>query len=287
MLRNYFTIAFRTLWKNKVFSAINILGLAIGISASLVIYLLVNYHFTFDKFEKDNDRIYRVVSNFSFSGEVYHNSGVTVPMIPAVRKEVTGLDAVVPFRTWNGDAKISVPLDKKEPKIFKHQQNIIFADSNYFNLVSYTWIAGSLNTSLRDPYQTVLTESNAKLYFPNLSPAQMVGKEIFFDDTIRASITGVVKDIKENTDFTFKTFMAYATLEKTSLKPENWESWDNTNGDQQLFIKLSAGTNPLQIEKQVAQLYKKYAEQSPDDHSKTWHTLQPLRDLHFNAYYGG
>jgi len=287
MLKNYFTIAFRTLWKNKVFSVINVLGLAIGISASLVIYLLVNYHFTFDKFEKDNDRIYRVVSNFSFSGEVYHNSGVTVPMIPAVRKEVTGLDAVVPFRTWNGDAKISVPLDKREPKVFKHQQNIIFADSNYFNLVSYTWIAGSLNTSLRDPYQTVLTESNAKLYFPNLSPAQMVGKEIFFDDTIRASITGVVKDIKENTDFTFKTFMAYATLEKTSLKPENWESWDNTNGAQQLFVKLSAGTNPLQIEKQVAQLYKKYAKQSPDDHSKTWHTLQPLSDLHFNADYGG
>jgi ABC-type antimicrobial peptide transport system permease subunit len=140
---------------------------------------------------------------------------------------------------------------------------------------------------LRNPYQTVLTESNAKLYFPNLSPAQVVGKEIFFDDTIRASITGVVKDIKENTDFTFKTFMAYATLEKTSLKPENWERWDNTNGAQQLFVKLSAGTNPLQIEKQLAQLYKKYATQDPDDHSKTWHTLQPLSDLHFNANYGG
>jgi putative ABC transport system permease protein len=85
MLKNYFTIAFRTLWKNKVFTAINIFGLAIGISASLVIFLLVNYHFSFDKFEKDNDRIYRVVSNFSFSGEIYHNSGVTDPMADAVR----------------------------------------------------------------------------------------------------------------------------------------------------------------------------------------------------------
>src|SRR4029078_1022856 len=211
MFKNYFTIAFRTLWKNKVFSAINILGLAIGISASLVIYLLVNYHFTFDKFEKDNDRIYRVVSNFSFSGEVYHNSGVTTPLIAATRKEVTGLSAVVPLRTWNGDAKISVPVSAKDPKIFKHQGNIIFADSNYFNLISYTWIAGSPKTSLRNPYQTVLTESTAKLYFPNLNPTHVVGKEIFFNDSIRATITGIVKDIKENTDFTFKTFMAYAT----------------------------------------------------------------------------
>ena len=80
MFKNYFTIAVRTLLKNKVFTSINILGLAIGISASLVIYLLVNYHFTFDQFEKDRDRIYRVVSNFSFSGEVYHNSGVRSPM---------------------------------------------------------------------------------------------------------------------------------------------------------------------------------------------------------------
>jgi putative ABC transport system permease protein len=286
MLKNYFTIAIRTLWKNKVFSGINVLGLAIGISASLVIFLLVNYHFTFDKFEKDNNRIYRVVSNFSFSGEVYRNSGVTDPMAAAVKKEITGLDAVVPFRTWNGDAKISVPVNKKEPKIFKHQQSIIFADSNYFNLVSYTWIAGSPKTSLRNPYQTVLSEANAKLYFPNLNPAQVVGKEIYFDDTVRATITGVVKDIKQNTDFTFKTFIAYATLEQTSLKPDNWEDWTSTNGAQELFVKLSASTSTQQIEKQIAQLYKKYAKQTPGDHSVTWHTLQPLNDLHFNADYG-
>jgi ABC-type antimicrobial peptide transport system permease subunit len=208
-------------------------------------------------------------------------------MAAAVKKEITGLNAVVPFRTWNDDAKISVLADKKEPKIFKHQKNIIFADSNYFNLISYTWIAGSPKTSLRNPYQTVLTESNAKLYFPNLSPTQVVGKEIFFNDTVRATITGVVKNIKENTDFTFKTFMAYATLEKTSLKPESWERWDNTNGAQQLFVKLSAGTGPAQIEKQIARLYKKYAKKDPDDHSVTWHTLQPLSDLHFNADYSG
>ncbi len=97
MFKNYITIAVRTLWKNKLFTSINILGLAIGISASLVIYLLVNYHFTFDKFEKDGDRIYRVVSNFSFSGEVYHNSGVRSPLGAAVQKEITGIEAVVPF----------------------------------------------------------------------------------------------------------------------------------------------------------------------------------------------
>ena len=287
MFKNYFTIALRTLWKNKVFSAINILGLAIGISASLVIYLLVNYHLTFDKFEKDNDRIYRVVSNFNFSGEVYHNSGVTSPMASAVSKEVSGLDAVVPFRKWDWDAKISVPVSNKNKfNIFKHEKGIVWADSNYFNLISYTWIAGSPKTSLRNPYQTVLTESNAKLYFPHLTPAQVVGREIYFNDTIRATIMGVVKDIQENSDFTFKTFIAYATLEKTSLKPGGWEDWNSTNGAQQLFVKLSPGVRPAQIEKQIAQLYKKYKVKDPSDNSVTWHSLQPLSDLHFNADYG-
>ena len=146
MFKNYLVIALRTLWKNKVISAINVLGLAIGISASLVIYLLVNYHFSFDKFEKDNERIYRVTSNFTFSGEPYKNSGVTDPLERAVRKEITGLDAVIAFRTWNGDAKLSVRQGiSKEPKIFKHQNDIVFADSNYFNFINYKWIAGSPN----------------------------------------------------------------------------------------------------------------------------------------------
>src|SRR4051794_10102554 len=120
MFKNYFIVAFRNFRRNKTLSLINVLGLAIGISASLVIYLLVNYHFTFDKFEKNSDRIYRVVSDFSFSGEIYRNSGVTSPMGPAIKKELTGLDAVVPFRTYDSDVKISVPVaGKKEPVIFK------------------------------------------------------------------------------------------------------------------------------------------------------------------------
>ncbi|MBL7762621.1 MAG: ABC transporter permease, partial [Chitinophagaceae bacterium] len=100
MLKNHLITAIRALLKNKVFTGINILGLSIGISASLVIYLLVNYHFSFDKFEKDGDRLYRVVSNFSFSGEAYYNSGICDPMGPAVKSEIAGLDAVISFRTW-------------------------------------------------------------------------------------------------------------------------------------------------------------------------------------------
>ncbi len=286
MYKNYFTIAIRTIWKNKLFSAINIAGLAIGISASLVIYLLVNYHFSFDQFQKNNDRIYRVVSNFNFSGEIYRNSGVTDPLAGAVSREVTGLDAVIPFRTWNGEAKIAIGGSGNQPKVFKHQNNIVFADSNYFGLMGYTWLAGSQKNAMFSPYQTVLTASNAALYFPGVAPADIVGKEMYLDDTVRTIVSGVVKDLPYNTDFTFKTFVSYITLEKTSLRPDNWDTWDNTNGAQQLYIKLSEGTTTASVEKQINDLFKKYEKKDPADHSKSWETLQPLSDVHFNGDYG-
>ena len=288
MFKNNITIALRTLWKNKLFTSINILGLAIGISASLVIYLLANYHFTFDKFEKDGDNIYRVVSNFSFSGEVYYNSGVRSPMGGAVQNEITGLEAVVPFRTWDEDTKVTVPAaDGKQPAIFKKQNEIIFADKRYFELINYQWIAGSANTALLQPYQTVLTEANAKLYFPLLAAADIIGKEIYFNDTVRATVTGVVKDIAEHTDFTFKTFIARATLESTSLKPNDWDAWDNTNGASQLFLKLSPATSVAKTEAAINKLVTRHEKKEPGDNSTSEIKLQPLSDLHFNAEYGG
>ena len=260
--------------------------MSIGISASLVIYLLVNYHFTFDKFEKDSDRIYRVVSNFTFSGEVYRNSGVTSPMGPAVKKELTGLDAVVPFRTYDGDIKVTVPnTGSKEPSIFKHRQNIVFANEDFMNLVGYEWMAGSPKTSLNQPYQTVLSDTIARLFFPKLSPEQIIGKQIYFNDTVLTTVTGIVKDIQQNTDFTFSTFVSRATLENTSLKPEDWTQWDATNSASQLLVKLSPGTNPKKIEAGITGLFQKY--HTPDPGDKTEYKLQPFHDIHFNADYGG
>lgn len=286
MIKSYLTIAIRTLWKNKVFSAINILGLSIGISASLVIYLLVNYHFSFDKFEKDAGRIYRVTSNFVFSGAVYKNSGVTSPLPAAIKKELTGFDAIVPFRTWDDDVKISVPsAESKEPQVFKKQSNIVFADENYFGLLNYEWIAASPKTALVRPYQTVLTTSGAAQYFPRLKPAEIIGRQLYFNDTVRTTITGIVKDFTEHTDFTFKVFISSATLENTSLKPEDWEQWDNTTSASQLFVKLSAGATISHVEKSINNLYNRHKPNNPDDHSETSFKLQPLSDIHFDADY--
>ena len=145
MLKNYFRNAMRVFGKNKAFSLINISGLSIGISSALVIYIIVAYDLSFDKFEKDRDRIYRVVSNFTFAGEIYHNYGVTYPMGKAVKNEVTGTEAVAPFFTWGEGGKISIPGTAKDPVIFKKQDRTVFADENFSTYSSMTGLLALLS----------------------------------------------------------------------------------------------------------------------------------------------
>src|SRR5476651_2331663 len=283
MLKNYFKTAWRSLMRFKVFTLINILGLAIGISAALVIYLIVHYDFTFDKFEKDNDRIYRVVSDMKFSGNPYHNSGVPAPVGEAVRSELTGIETVAAFHQHNSETKVTIPGNTKQPLVLKNQENLIFADANYFKLIPYEWIAGSANTALNDPLKVVLTDKSAKLYFPDLRADQVVGRQVIYD-SVATTVTGVVKTLSQNSDFIFHDFISLSTIPTTGLKKNySWGNWGMTNGGSQLYLKLSPGTTPQQVEKQLLALNTKYVKKHKGFESAF--VLQPLSDLHFNANY--
>jgi len=288
MLKNYFLVAFRNFWRNKAFSAINILGLAIGISASLIIYLLVHYDFTFDKFEKDRDRIYRVVAMGTFQGNTWHNNCLPEPAGPMVQKDLTGIEITVPFTTAD-ETRVTIPApDGGQPRVFKKQKDAVYVDDRYFDLIRYSWLAGSPTTSLQQPYQVVLTEKNARLYYPGLNYADIVGKTITFNDTVLATITGIVKDIPENTDFYFNTFISRSTLYTARLKPGGFGKWSWTNSADQLFVRLTPGNTAARIDTQLNRIWKKNNPPNPQDHSN--HTmsvlLQPLSDLHFNTDYG-
>ena len=286
MLRTYFKTAFRNIVRNKAFSFINILGLSIGISAALVIFLIAQYDFSFDKFHKNGDRIYRITSDFNFAGEVYKNSGVTSPLGNALRKEATGMEVISPFRLWTENETITVPSFDGHPKTeLKNDHKTIFADEGYFKLIPYQWVAGNPSVSLNEPNQVVLTEKAVQLYFPKMAPADIIGKEIVFDDTVRTTVTGIVKNIEEHTDFNFSTFVSRITLEKTSLRSMDRGLWNNTNGNSQVFVQLAPQTSISSIEKQADALYEKYQKKDENDHSKHAFKLQPLSDLHFNAEY--
>lgn len=220
MIKNYYKVAFRNFKRHKLFTFINVIGLSIGISSALVIFLIVYRDFTFDKFHKDKDRIYRVVNDFVYSGEPFYNGGVTGPLAEAVRHEVNGVQQVVPF--WMQGYNVIIP--GKTPSKFKDENNIIYADQRYFNLFFYKWLAGS-SKSLNQPNQVVLVSDQAKKYFPGLSYNEMLGKQVIYDDSIRVAVTGVVEKLKENSDLTFSDFISYLTIQNVKDIKQNFADW--------------------------------------------------------------
>jgi putative ABC transport system permease protein len=288
MLKNYFKIALRSFWKHKLFTFINVIGLSIGISASLVIYLIVHYDFTFDKFHKDSDRIYRVVSNFKFQGNESHSYGVTSPMGPAIKTSVTGVELVTPLYTLNPD--VMVTGKHNEPVRFKGQDHITLADQSYFKIIQYKWLAGSSTTALNNPYRVVLTSEQAKIYFPSLTYEQMLGKTITYD-TLKTTVSGIVETIKENTDFSCHDFISYSSAKpKTRLGMDvNLTQWGSTNSASEVFIKLYPHILAANVQKQVNAVYKKFNPQTADqlkNGSSQSYTVQPLSDIHFDQIYG-
>ncbi len=284
MFKNYFIVALRNFWRSKIFSLINIIGLAIGISASLVIYLIVSYDFSFDKFEKDRDRIYRVVSNMKFPDNDFKNSGVPLPLIPAAQKEITGVEIFAPFSMPNDYMNVSIATQVGNTSDrYKRQTGILFADNNYFKLIGYKWLAGSSQNSLKEPFTTVLTESRVKTYFPYDDVSKDVGKIITYNDSIKTTVTGIVKDVDETTDFTFKEFISYSTRPYMSMREKTrLKEWGSINSSDQFFVKLNEGVSLSIVQKQIQQLFDK---NQKDAYLKNIFSLQPLPDIHFNSDY--
>lgn len=290
MIKNYLKIALRSFWKHKLFTLINVIGLSVGITASVAIYLIAHYDFTFDKFHKDGDRIYRVVSDFTFQGQKGYNCGVCAPLPGAIRRQATGVELTAPLYTLSPDVFIAQTgaNSKNAPTRFKQQDRVAMTDQNYFKIFDYVWLAGSPAHALDAPNQVVITSERAKLYFPTLSYSQVIGKVISYD-TLKVTVSGVVQTITQNTDFTFHDFISFSTVYGNKALEDYMQlnQWDSTSSSFQTFIKLSPTANAANVQLQLNTILKKASPPKPEDKGSTHNfELQRLDDIHFNAQYG-
>ncbi|PSL49065.1 ABC-type antimicrobial peptide transport system permease subunit [Chitinophaga niastensis] len=278
MFKNYLLVSFRNIWRNKAFSLINIMGLAVGINAALVVYLMVHYENSFDKFHKDSDRIYRVVSHIYFTGDSVRSAGVSVPVAAAMRENIPAVETAAPF--FINDITNRIAIAGKE---FRSKEVIIYADKDYFSLIQYKWLSGSPQTSLQQPFTVVLTESRAHTYFPGLSPLDVIGKEIVYDDSIHTTVSGVVSDLQGNSDFKFNEFVSIATVYGSGLKQYYVSSgWDNISSSTQLLVKLKSTVDMAKVTAQLSMLGNQH---KGEGNSRTVMQLQPFSDIHFNTDY--
>lgn len=288
MFTHYVKAAIRNFRRSGVFSAIHVLGLTIGISAAMVIFLIVHFEFGFDRFEPDAGRIYRVVLDARINGSEGHSAGVPAPLAAAIQREVTGVESTVPVMQFQGDATatVSVGGGTSEGEIYKKQPGIVFTNSQYFDLLPFHWLAGSSRTSLVNPFTVVLTETRAKRYFPGLSPASIVGRQLTYNK-IPVTVSGVVEDMHRQTSFKAAEFISYPTIDKTGLRSRfMMDVWNDWMIYSTLYVKIKNGYSPVGIEAQLKTILEKY---DPDankdaDHWQAFH-LQPLKDIHFDGRY--
>ena len=283
MFKNHIKIAFRNLLKHKVFSFINVIGLTIGLSASLIIGLMVYYEYTFDDFHKDGDKIYRVVTDFKTQDGTFSNSGVTLALKDAIEED-SNFDVVSEFYV---ERPMNVKNEVENIK-FKLPEFIIYADQNYFKVFNYNFIAGDANTTLQNPNEVILTEERASKYFPNTAISDIIGKTLIYNDSINAKITGIVESFKNRTDIIFQEFISHPTLLQTRLRGEIiGKNWNNTNSNSQLFVKLNANANKEAINNTLKQIATEHRDENDIKYGdERTFKLQPLADLHFNDNYG-
>lgn len=284
MLKNALKIAWRNIWKNKIFSFINIISLSIGISASLIIGMMVYFESTFDTFHRDINLIYRVTTDFSTTDGNSYNPGVPVPLIGAGENGITGVQTSSAFFLAE-PAKVE---NKTAETFFKNPEYVIYADDNYFQLFNYQWLAGSSESALKEPNNVVLTQSRAEKYFPNLSAAQILGKALVYNDSTITKVSGVVADLTQRSDLLFKEFISLKTGFQSELKRDlASDNWNSTSSSTQLFFKLNDNSSKAAVIKQLKTLAKEHESESANKYgsSRTFH-LQPLDDIHFNNNYG-
>ncbi|HWK05132.1 MAG TPA: FtsX-like permease family protein [Puia sp.] len=294
MLKNYCKIAWRNLISNKSTTAINILGLAIGISACLIIWLATHFELSYDTFHPDKELIYRVVSNIDNpDGRKNYSSQVPYAAALTIRREFTGIEKTANFFSYS--ARVTVPEAGKEAEkgAKKFEENYpsetIIPESSYFDIFSYQWLEGNAATALDHPFQVVLTESRARLYFGSEPLGKIIGRELIYGDSLHLTVSGIVKDWTRHSDLLFKEFISFSTIQSSFLKNVSdlqmatrptWNMPDYT----QNFVKLAKGTTPAQFEQQTLGMVKEHMTHK-DDRGKIRITLQPLSAIHFDSNY--
>ncbi|MEO1011372.1 MAG: ABC transporter permease [Bacteroidota bacterium] len=284
MFKNYLKTAWRNIWKNKVFSLINILGLSVGLSASFIIGALIYYDLTFDTFHPDRNRIYRVTTDFRTSVGDFHNRGVAVPLIDELKQNVPGVELVAPFF----NARLDVVKSELVADDHKNPAHVVYAHGNYFQVFQYKWLAGSADGILTNPNEVVLTEERAKQYFPDKLPGQALERTLTYNDSVPVKVVGVVKDLEHRTDFIFREFLSLKTAVATGAKNQVFNSeWNNTNSATQVFVKIEDHQRLVEIQERLNLLAKTHEDTKLKEMGQErYFHLQPLADVHFNPKYG-
>jgi putative ABC transport system permease protein len=272
MLQNYLKTAWRSLVRNKTYTAINIMGLTVGIAACLLIFLVVQYQTSFDNFHTKKDRIYRVIG-VATKPTLSYGSGIQFPVPDALRLDFPQIPVVTSILRNEGSL-FSVNNQK-----FKVDETY-YADPQFFAAFDFAWLAGDKKTALAEPNTIALTRDEANKFFGDWHNA--MGKTIRYKNKTDLKVTGILENLPANTDFPLHVVMSYASIkQKGGDYYGNMKDWITVLGENYCFVVLPEGANVNAYNKQLDAFVKRHVP-APYANRESLQ-LQPLTAMHYDS----
>lgn len=271
MLQNYLKTALRIFARRKGAAVLNIAGLTLGISSSLVLFLIVRHLATFDSDQVNAERIYRVVTHMTGNTDMFYTPGVPTSLPSAFRDEFPEAEEVT-FLSYRSGALVRIPEAGAPPRKFQERRGVVFAEPTFFKVFDRPVLMGDPFKALDEPQEAIIARSWAMKYFGR---EDVIGETVMFD-TLEYRISAVMEDPPARTDFPFYLMLSYSTID------ENRDDWTSIWSDEQCYVLLKEGVNPALVEERIPQFVAKYVAQNYSDMS---FSLQPLRTLHFDTRY--
>ncbi len=276
MYRNYLKVAWRNIVNQKGYSTINILGMAIGMAACLVILLFVRNELSYDQYHENSDRTYRVTREwFNQAGEpTLHLGHVAPPFEPLIVND------------FPGEVEASVRFLEDDPLIVKGEKKIVeerffFTEPEVFEIFSWKMLEGDPTTALVEPNSLVLTESTARKYFGDESA---LGQTLSYQGQVDLKITGIMADVPTNSHFQFDMLGSFQTVENFMGQENMMRNWGSNN--YATYLLLTEGQSPAELERQFPAFIDKHLGEWQGVPASTFNQLhlQPLTDIHLHSH---
>ncbi len=277
MLRNYIKVALRNIGRNKANAFIIITGLAVGMATCMLIMLWVTDELNFDNFHQDADNIYRLCSELTMGGSTRRVPTGSNPMAPAIQTACPGVMAVT--RIMTGER---TEIEYGDKRIF--EDNIIYADSQFFSVFTFPLIQGDPQTALASAYSVVITQDIARKYFGNDDP---MGKILRFSINYEYIVTGIIEKVPPNSHFSFDIIGSFRSVFPEEV--DNLQNWGDLN--RYVYIRTSPETEAGDIERKISSLIEGRFGNTLKKNGVILNVyLQPLNDIHLHydfTYEGG
>lgn len=266
MLSNYFKIAWRNIIGNPLFSAINIIGLAIGLACCIMITMFVRYEVSYDKHWENADRIYRVTRDFL--GNNLQLAAVAPPIAPLMKQDFAEVEDIIRILSPGG-----ITLSREDIRI--REEQLVIADPNVFEFFNLEFVDGDPETALARPTDIVLSERAVARYFGDEDP---IGQTLNLMDQADVTVTAIFKDLPGNTHMEFEIVGSIAAI-PLMMGPDELESWGSNN--YYTYARLPEGFNPADLEAKFLDFLIRHW--SEDAESSSFLSLQPLTEIHLTS----